>query len=225
MWEDSPERLALGLVFLVLWAVIAWMVASKAGYRGALGLLALIPCVNFIVLLIFAFTKWPIEEELERLRWFADTQDARNIRLPEEPFYKSLAQATAPIFVAFAQHIAEDMQRQGCKIEWQEHSYAVTLPLPGQPALTLFQVEDNGVVSVSPRWFVHQLEILKTPNRIGADFVRGVTKLLSVTAELGTGAGQTVFVELADLKPWYSQFMALVRETIRRLRAASQEAE
>jgi hypothetical protein len=50
---------------IVLGIVINWRIASKAGYQGALSLLMLIPLVNFVVLIIFAFSKWPIEEALE----------------------------------------------------------------------------------------------------------------------------------------------------------------
>ena len=40
----------------------------KAGYSGPLSLLMLIPLANFVVLLIFAFTKWPIEQRLAALQ-------------------------------------------------------------------------------------------------------------------------------------------------------------
>jgi hypothetical protein len=58
----------IGLVFLVLYLIINWRIAVKAGYPGALSLLMLIPLVHFIVLLLFAFTEWPIERELKALR-------------------------------------------------------------------------------------------------------------------------------------------------------------
>jgi hypothetical protein len=38
-----------------------WRIAEKAGYSGSLGLLALIPVVNVVVLFVFTFSKWPIE--------------------------------------------------------------------------------------------------------------------------------------------------------------------
>jgi hypothetical protein len=61
-----------GLLFLAL--IVAAMVAlwgmifKKAGYSFWLGLLMIIPLVNLIWLLIFAFSTWPIHRELERYR-------------------------------------------------------------------------------------------------------------------------------------------------------------
>ena len=63
---------AAALVFIVaiigavvcLWGVIF----SKAGYSFWLGLLMLIPLANLIWLLIFACSKWPVQQEVERLR-------------------------------------------------------------------------------------------------------------------------------------------------------------
>jgi hypothetical protein len=56
------------LGFFILGLVVNWMIASKAGYNGVLSLLMFIPFVNLIVLLIFAFSKWPVQRELELLR-------------------------------------------------------------------------------------------------------------------------------------------------------------
>ncbi len=56
------------IVALVLGIIINWRIASKAGYSGALSLLMLIPFVNIVIIFIFAFSKWPIEQQLEALR-------------------------------------------------------------------------------------------------------------------------------------------------------------
>lgn len=56
------------LALLVLTLVINWKVAEKAGYPGVASLLMLIPLVNFIVLIYFAFTEWPIETQLRAAR-------------------------------------------------------------------------------------------------------------------------------------------------------------
>jgi hypothetical protein len=56
------------LIVLIISIVIYWRIASKAGYPGAYSLLMLIPLVNLIVLLIFAFGEWPIERQLAALR-------------------------------------------------------------------------------------------------------------------------------------------------------------
>lgn len=60
--------LAISLAVLILSIVIWWRIFAKAGYSGAMGLLMFVPIANVIVLLILAFGRWPIEEELERLR-------------------------------------------------------------------------------------------------------------------------------------------------------------
>lgn len=58
----------IGLGFGLL-GIIAWcMIWKRAGYSWALGLLMLVPLANFIVFLILAFSKWPVEREVERLR-------------------------------------------------------------------------------------------------------------------------------------------------------------
>jgi len=58
--------IALGVGLL---AVIAWcMIWKRAGYSWALGLLMLVPLANFIAFLVLAFSKWPVEREVERLR-------------------------------------------------------------------------------------------------------------------------------------------------------------
>jgi hypothetical protein len=56
------------LLFIALMIFVNWKIAVKAGYKGALSLLMLVPMVNLVVMLIFAFTDWPIERELRRAR-------------------------------------------------------------------------------------------------------------------------------------------------------------
>ena len=58
----------IGLGLLVLTIVVYWKIASKAGYNGALALLMFVPLANLIMLLIFAFSEWPIEQQLRALR-------------------------------------------------------------------------------------------------------------------------------------------------------------
>ena len=55
-------------IAVILAVVCYWRIASKAGYSGILSLLMLLPFVNFIMLLYFAFSEWPIEQELRRVR-------------------------------------------------------------------------------------------------------------------------------------------------------------
>jgi hypothetical protein len=56
----------IGIVVLGL--VINWQIARKAGFKPAFSLLMLVPLVNFIIILMFAFTRWPVEDERDRLR-------------------------------------------------------------------------------------------------------------------------------------------------------------
>ena len=72
----NPAPSALGLMcfvifFLAILVFQIWImgtIAKKAGYSFWMGLLMLIPIANLIVLIMFALTKWPIEQELEHYR-------------------------------------------------------------------------------------------------------------------------------------------------------------
>jgi hypothetical protein len=55
----------VGLAFLVLTIVIWCMIFKRAGYPSLLGLLMFVPLANFVMLLILAFSKWPVQRELE----------------------------------------------------------------------------------------------------------------------------------------------------------------
>jgi len=49
--------------YLFLLGFAWWRVFRKAGYPGALGLLMIIPLVNFLMLMILAFSAWPVQEQ------------------------------------------------------------------------------------------------------------------------------------------------------------------
>jgi uncharacterized membrane protein YhaH (DUF805 family) len=73
MQMDSSDiglivAIVIGVVVLLFLFSIWWKIFKKAGYSGALGLLMFIPVVNFILLLILAFSKWPIQRQLEQLQ-------------------------------------------------------------------------------------------------------------------------------------------------------------
>jgi uncharacterized membrane protein YhaH (DUF805 family) len=55
------------LALIALQLLMHWRIAVKAGFEGAYSLLLLIPFVNFVVMLIFAFGEWPIERRLKAL--------------------------------------------------------------------------------------------------------------------------------------------------------------
>lgn len=62
--------LAIILVVAVIgFVVVVWgMIFKRAGYSFAMALLMLVPIVNLIWLLIFAFSRWPIQKELDTYR-------------------------------------------------------------------------------------------------------------------------------------------------------------
>ncbi len=69
---EESAFLAIYFVFVAIVAIVViglsillqWRIASKAGYKGAWSLLTLIPFVNFIVIIMFAFSEWPIQRAL-----------------------------------------------------------------------------------------------------------------------------------------------------------------
>lgn len=54
----------IALIVVVLTTLVFCKVFSKAGYHWALGLIALIPIGQIVLLLILAFSEWPIERQL-----------------------------------------------------------------------------------------------------------------------------------------------------------------
>ena len=60
--------LAIDLAILIFAIILWWNIFSKAGYSGARSLLLLIPIVNIIIFIVFAFSKWPVLRELEYRR-------------------------------------------------------------------------------------------------------------------------------------------------------------
>ena len=72
--SDGANAVALVFVAVFYIAIIAiflvayWKIITKAGYLGWYLILAIVPCANFIGLLIFAFAEWPIERELKQWR-------------------------------------------------------------------------------------------------------------------------------------------------------------
>jgi len=56
------------VIAIIFGIIIYWRIATKAGYAGALSLLMFVPLVNLVIIILFAFTEWPIERELRELR-------------------------------------------------------------------------------------------------------------------------------------------------------------
>lgn len=60
--------LLVDLAFIVLGIVATVKVVTKAGYSGWWVLITLVPLVNVVMMLVFAFSKWPVVREVEMLR-------------------------------------------------------------------------------------------------------------------------------------------------------------
>ena len=57
------------ILAILAFALVVWgKIFAQAGYSPWLGLTLVVPLVNLIVFLWFAFSKWPVRAELERLR-------------------------------------------------------------------------------------------------------------------------------------------------------------
>ncbi len=60
----NPLLLFLYIVLAVVW-IVAWaQIFKKAGYSGAMCILLIIPIINVIVFLWFAFSRWPVQEKV-----------------------------------------------------------------------------------------------------------------------------------------------------------------
>jgi hypothetical protein len=68
MMALGPVFLLTMLVLFLIPIVVAWRITVKAGYTGVLSLLLLIPVVNIVMLLIFAFSEWPIQAKLRAMK-------------------------------------------------------------------------------------------------------------------------------------------------------------
>lgn len=60
--------LVVYLALIVISIVAAVKVVSKAGYSGWWVLVSVIPVVNFVMILVFAFSDWPVLREVRALR-------------------------------------------------------------------------------------------------------------------------------------------------------------
>ena len=63
--------LVLGLVYLagLVVTIVAWVkILSKAGYSGAWVLVGIVPLLNIVMFLVFAFSTWPIQHQLAAAR-------------------------------------------------------------------------------------------------------------------------------------------------------------
>jgi len=58
----------VALVSIVFTVLIYYMIFQRTGMNPWLSLLMLVPIANFIMLIILAFTEWPVQREVRALR-------------------------------------------------------------------------------------------------------------------------------------------------------------
>lgn len=57
----------VAIIIFTLW--VYWRIFAKAGFNGALSLLNLVPGIGqLICMIILAFSRWPIEDQMDALR-------------------------------------------------------------------------------------------------------------------------------------------------------------
>ena len=72
--SSSGAGAAIGIIIIFYLAVVVlfivgWVkILSKAGYPGWWVLVGIVPLVNLIMFLVFAFSEWPIVREVRELR-------------------------------------------------------------------------------------------------------------------------------------------------------------
>jgi uncharacterized membrane protein len=57
--------ISLAILLVLMWPYVK--IVKKAGYSGWQVLWMFVPIVNLVMLFVFAFSRWPIEEKVERL--------------------------------------------------------------------------------------------------------------------------------------------------------------
>ena len=60
--------LVVGIALYVVTLIAYIRILQKAGYSGWWVLIGLVPVVNFVMFLVFAFVRWPVTRENEALR-------------------------------------------------------------------------------------------------------------------------------------------------------------
>lgn len=70
VWQWLTGGVGIVLVAVVwLLLLIAYIrVIQKAGYSGWWVLLGLVPVVNIVMFVVFAYSRWPVQREVDELR-------------------------------------------------------------------------------------------------------------------------------------------------------------
>jgi hypothetical protein len=69
-WDSGVALvlIAVWIGFLVLYIAAFVKIISKAGYSGWWVLVGIVPILNVIMFFVFAFSDWPVLQELRQLR-------------------------------------------------------------------------------------------------------------------------------------------------------------
>ena len=63
----GPVMGVVALAMLILFFFVWFNIFKKSGHSGWLALLLIVPLVNLITLLWFAFSEWPVQKKLKEL--------------------------------------------------------------------------------------------------------------------------------------------------------------
>lgn len=67
-WLTGAVGIAIAVVVWLIIVIAYIRIIQKAGYSGWWILIGLIPIVNVIMFLVFAYSRWPIQRENDELR-------------------------------------------------------------------------------------------------------------------------------------------------------------
>ena len=151
-----------------------------------------------------------IEEEPEK------TSGARRRTLSEDEFFSEIQdESTRQLFkriLAFAGDI-------GAELIWRSGSVSVQLPDPNgsRQNLTLFVLTNSGMIYTY--WLAGQLDKVSLEKTIAFDYVKSLGALVGIKPNPKDGSGLSRNIKAAELAPKVDEFMALVRQTVKKITA------
>lgn len=67
-WLTGGVGIVVAVVVWLVFAIAYIRIIQKAGYSGWWILIGLVPIVNVVMFLVFAYSRWPVQRELDELR-------------------------------------------------------------------------------------------------------------------------------------------------------------
>jgi uncharacterized membrane protein YhaH (DUF805 family) len=67
-WLVGGAAIAVYIAILVIFLIAYIRIIQKAGYSGWWILVAIVPILNVVMFLVFAFSRWPVLRERDALR-------------------------------------------------------------------------------------------------------------------------------------------------------------